>query len=78
MKELKIFLTNYKTDLVKKSHEIQNLFGGDTVRKPNFFGYFLRVGICPEKNSIFIYTNRFDNKDEIYSCLDSKIKDKNY
>lgn len=71
-----------------KSHEqagemdrIQELFGGNIVRKPNYFGYFFRTAIESMSDSgeifdeprISVETNRYATKEEFENELNSKL-----
>ncbi len=73
-KELKIYLTDTDiklhdlgANLLHQCNKLQELFGGNSLRKTNFFGYFLRVG--SEAGNIFIYTNHFKSKRSLLKAL---------
>jgi hypothetical protein len=80
--KIKIYLDQSVGNSVKKMDQIQNLFGGAIVRKPNFFGYFFRTtlesmsdsGEVFDDSRIAVESNRYNSKEDFESDLNLKLK----
>ena len=77
MKTFKIYLDPSFGNSVEKMDLVQELFGGNIVRKPNHFGYFFRTilesksdkGEEFEDMRISVESNRFDSEKDLKECL---------
>lgn len=83
-KTIKIYLDKSignSYERVEEMDRIQELFGGNIVRKPNYFGYFFRTVIESMSDSgeifdeprISVETNRYATKEEFENELNSKL-----
>lgn len=70
-KELSIFI-GY---IGHKADKLQEMFGGDTLRKENEYGYFLRFENITDTGNegVSLWTNHYENEEHFWEQLNTKL-----
>jgi hypothetical protein len=58
-----------------KADKLQEMFGGECLRKENEFGYFLRFTDVTETGNegVRLWTNHFESEEHFYEVLNTKL-----